>query len=138
MKMQDFGAIMLISIVVIMGLMGFGLNLSNNYGFEVSETLQTEANETIDKLDSVSESITESLRSDRGWLETAFTLLFKTNVILDSLFGMMGTTTTFFGVIIGESGVPIPSWSVAVLMIAIVLTIVFIIAGIVLNREGGV
>lgn len=135
MKMQDFGVIILISILVIMGLMGFGLDLASSYDFEVSETLQTEANATIGRLDNASESITETLRSDQGWLETAFTLLFKTNVILDSLFGIMGTTTTFFGVIVGEANVPIPPYFVPVLTVAIVLTIVFIIAGIMLKRE---
>lgn len=138
MRMQDFGMMMLIGIAVIMGIMGFGLDMANHYGFEVSDTLQTEANDTIGRLDDASESITESLRSDQGWLETTFTLLFKTNVILDSLFGIMGTTTTFFGVIIGESYVPMPSWVVSVVMVAIVLSIVFIIAAIIMKREGGV
>lgn len=138
MKMQDFGMVMLIAIVVIMAFMGFGLDLASKYDFQVSDTLQTEANSTIDRLDDASESITEAISSEQGWLETAFTLLFKSNVILDSLFGIMGTTTTFFGVIVGEAGVQIPVWFMPVLTIAIVLTIVFIIAGIVLKRGGGV
>lgn len=135
MKLQELAIALMICVVVIMSFTGFAIDLSANYPMNVSTALQEEANSTLQRLGDASESITESIRSEQGWLETAFTLLFKSNVVLDALFGTLGMTRTFFGVIVDESAIPFPEWVMPVVIVIIGLVIIFTLLAIVLKRE---
>ena len=132
MKLDSIFFMLLIGAGCTIGFMEFAIDLTASYDVSgVPTELRTSAQETIDSMNSTSNTLIEVFANrDNSWVQTSFNIFFALPVQLINTFAETATFGTTFGAaavnsIDASGGIAIPVWVTALMFIGFAGAIVF-------------